>query len=483
MAGPWEKYSGSGPSITDLVTGGSKPWEKYGKPKQTMGTGEDMARSGVSGVGEGTIGMIGTPGDIQSALSSGAGWLSEKTGIGDPEFMRQSMRLAGGSYYPSSQEIKGFAEGAGVQFHEPQTTAGEYARTVGQFVPGMALGPGSATRNIVSGVGSALASEAAGQLTEGSSYEPYARLGGALVGGGVTALKQPGKAPLPSTQQLKNEAQAAYDSAKGAGITVSPQQYQAIVDHVGDIAVNAGANKRLTPMARAALKELVSNEGRPMTIQDLDLMRRNLKMAAGSSNPGERALAQQMVQAFDDAISGVAPPVLKEARRKWATFKKAELLDEIDRSAELRAGQYTQSGTENARRTEFRQLARNQNKMRGFNAKETEAIRKIATGSPAENAARWAGRFAPAGPVSAIPSILAGIGGGGFVGGVPGALIGGGIGAAGLAGKTAATRMSGNNLRQLNELVRTGQTMPETAQRLEAVLRALIQAKESQAPR
>ena len=49
-----------------------------------------------------------------------------------------------------------------------------------------------------------------------------------------------------------------------------------------------------------------------------------------------------------------------------------------------RAAQFSGSGFENALRTEFRNLAQNPKRLRGFSAEEQAAIRRVARGGPAD---------------------------------------------------------------------------------------------------
>jgi len=74
--------------------------------------------------------------------------------------------------------------------HQPTTTAGEFARTIGEFVPGAAaLGPGNFLGNTVRyGVIPGAASEAAGQMFDGTDLEPYARVAAGLLSGVGMAL-------------------------------------------------------------------------------------------------------------------------------------------------------------------------------------------------------------------------------------------------------------------------------------------------------
>ena len=113
---------------------------------------------------------------------------------------------------PSSSDIRGLIEPVTGQFYQPQTVAGDYARTVGEFVPGM-LAPGGVARNAARYVvAPALASETAGQLTHGTWAEPWARAIAALATGGVGAAL--GHLPYgarvrPTVEQLPRSGAAA----------------------------------------------------------------------------------------------------------------------------------------------------------------------------------------------------------------------------------------------------------------------------------
>lgn len=76
----------------------------------------------------------------------------------------------------------------------PKTAVGKYAGSIGEFAPGALLVPGgSVAKNALNyAVLPGVASEAAGQATEGTAWEPYARLAGGVAGplapSGVNAL-------------------------------------------------------------------------------------------------------------------------------------------------------------------------------------------------------------------------------------------------------------------------------------------------------
>jgi len=95
----------------------------------------------------------------------------------------------------------------GVMDFEPETTAGEFAQTGAEFTTGAGLtgGAGSAIRY---GLLPGLASEAAGQATEGTAAEPYARAGAAL-GTSLLATPRPTSVGRRVTRADPERAEAA----------------------------------------------------------------------------------------------------------------------------------------------------------------------------------------------------------------------------------------------------------------------------------
>jgi hypothetical protein len=81
-------------------------------------------------------------------------------------------------------EAKSRLEAKHGEFYKPQTTAEKYLRTVGEFAaPGGLVSKGTRTARAAQIAAPAIVSETAGQATEGTWAEPYARLAGALAGG------------------------------------------------------------------------------------------------------------------------------------------------------------------------------------------------------------------------------------------------------------------------------------------------------------
>lgn len=175
-----------------------------------MSTGEDVGRSGVTGLQKGLAGLVGLPGDIQNlwgqGVDNGMSWLLEKAGQITPEKAKairdEKYDYAASNGLANSSDINTLNQKAFGAYHEPQTSAGGYAQTLAEMAPNM-LAPGGPLGRLASMVVPGLLSEGGGQLTRGTKAEPWARAGGALLGGalhgGATALAR-------SPEQLAGEA-------------------------------------------------------------------------------------------------------------------------------------------------------------------------------------------------------------------------------------------------------------------------------------
>lgn len=194
----------AGNPFNDLIPGNQKP-----QPRGVSDVAKDIGKSAYSGLRLGAYGIAGTPGLVAELGAKGIDYAARKASeaIGlDYQSPRENPKnLSGlitgennkkepllGFNLPTPQDFADYdAKQPGVlagPLYEPQTTAGKYARTIGEFAPGL-IAPGGIVGNAIKNVAlPAIASETAGQLTEGSPYEPYARAGAAIATGGATAL-------------------------------------------------------------------------------------------------------------------------------------------------------------------------------------------------------------------------------------------------------------------------------------------------------
>lgn len=185
-------------------------------------TGTDVLKSFGAGVVRGGIGMASLPATaeelyakagsgLQSAISEPtrkiAGAIAD---YGGPLAMPLRMFSGGPTNKPTQEQITGAVERAAGPLYQPQTTAGEYARTVGEFLPG-AVSPGGMARKAASVVLPGVASEGAGQLAKGTELEPWARLVGGIGGAMVPNIAARAVTPFPNLSPERARQVAVMD--------------------------------------------------------------------------------------------------------------------------------------------------------------------------------------------------------------------------------------------------------------------------------
>jgi hypothetical protein len=205
------------------------------KKADKISTGEDMARAGGTGLLEGFSGVFGGFGDIRELAETGAAAVQKKLGLPniplpkpagseltskalsaivratglDPRQARlvAAMVTPGGmANAPSTREVLGSVTND-KPLYQPQTKAGQRTRTAAQFAPA-GLSPGGPARRLANVFVPAAASQGAGELTEGTPFEPYARLAGAMAGAGGVAMMGRGG---PDTRMLAEASRSASD--------------------------------------------------------------------------------------------------------------------------------------------------------------------------------------------------------------------------------------------------------------------------------
>jgi hypothetical protein len=166
-------------------------------PEMTWGeTGADVAKSGGIGLVQGALGLGTLPGNIEQLGRMGINKGAELLGYEPP--------VSNDAALPTYGDAKAAVENmVGQQFYEPKSTAGEYARTIGEFAPMAATGGAGMVGRVANVVAPAVMSETAGQVTKGTPFEPYARVAGAFAGGTIPRAVTPLPADASRTAMVK----------------------------------------------------------------------------------------------------------------------------------------------------------------------------------------------------------------------------------------------------------------------------------------
>lgn len=297
------------------------------------------------------------------------------------------------------------------------------------------------------------------------------------------------KPTLPTVDEIRVDAKAAYDAADNSGVSFTPQAATRLRDNVVNSLTNFGYDPALQPGAKAVLDriEALAASGNHVTFKGLDTIR---KVAGNGFVPGNAAnnkAVSQIIGAIDDLVANpVAGDVIggnaadagtavAAARELWSRLAKVDTVRKATERGDLNAAASgTGTNWENTTRQALKSVALNENAVRGFKPDELAALRAAIQGSPDQNALRLLGRLAPTGIISSGIGIGGGAGLGAALGGPTGALIGGyATPAVGIAARTAASAMEGRSVNRLLDIIMAGGNAANALPRPNAVQNAL----------
>jgi hypothetical protein len=170
------------------------PAPKAAPVKPPANTYADVIKSAASGLGQGVAAVVGLPGDI----GKGVQYVGDKiVGYFDPDSVAkmQAQRQAQPDPLglPTSSGVNRTIEAATGGYHQPETTPGQYARTIASFAPA-SLAPGGIATRVSRVVIPGAASETGGEI--GDTISPEAgtigRVAGAVAGGITPSIASAG---------------------------------------------------------------------------------------------------------------------------------------------------------------------------------------------------------------------------------------------------------------------------------------------------
>lgn len=366
---------------------------------------------------------------------------------------------------PPSETIQGVMERAGFG-RAPQTPeqellsagvsggAGAGAQAAAFNVLARRLGP-TVARNVFSnlaqqpavqvGAGAGAAALPTAVREYGDVEDPYALMASSLVGAvlGGKAVSGAGNvaraatgtarmATTPTTTEIRNQAQRAYRQAEAAGVQYEPT---AVVQFGDDLAAQlrrAGFDADLHPKAAAALRRIqeagqpsaAGAAPKPVSFEDLDILRRVARGARLSLDADERRIGRMIISELDDfalrppsnAVAAgdekAAGAAIREARSLWARMSKSSEIEDAVERAKL-SSQGSGGRMDEALRAQFAALARDIQKGRlpGFTPDEVANIEAIAKGETQRFGMRQISPLAPSSTLRGMASAATQAGG------------------------------------------------------------------------
>ena len=387
-------------------TQSTEPLTTYDK---IMGSGEvdtlgeqagDVIGSAGAGMLRGIRGIASTPELIYRGVKRGGQELLDLAGFDDEKPNIPIFDSKTGEYFD-----KGYAALAGAVGADPEgiarkgeTTVAEYAGTVGEFVPAAITGTGLKPLII-----SALGSETAGQMSEGTIYEPIARVLGAFAAP-VTANKTV-KAfskradERPSLDTQRDYKNAAYKEVDDSGVKFSQDEVGGLFARIkSSLDVDPNYVPEVDKQTTASLKVLEAQLGKELTVGQLDKLRQGLyKRYSVARNEDS---IRGMIDEIDDLIMAKEPAnkLMNIAREANKRYKKSELLENAIIKAQDQAGAAGSGGNVvNKYRQAMARIINSKRDSKYFSEDEINLMRRFVRGDVKENALRLVGKLSPTG--------------------------------------------------------------------------------------
>lgn len=446
-------------AIGDNVIGFDDGVDSFG---ERLGRGiNDAIPAAGAGLARGAASFADLPSDVLgmgaglgSAVAEGLGWASPEEAEAAQAYI-SSMGPALTGQDRSARDQAAMATGGATEFRG-DTTAGQYAGTAAEFVPGALAAPGGLLSNALRyGVVPGLASEGAGQLTEGTAAEPVARavapIAAGLLGGLAT---RPARPKAPTREALRGQADDLYKAGDARAAAADVDVLAAQIDsELTNLNIKTPTGRIVADgNVKKFLDVLEDYKGQPMTPEQMQTARRLLTDAAGSTDASDRRIGSALLSKFDEWRNARVPEY-SQADQLYGRAKRAEDVDFRIEKAERRAASTGTGGNAvNAARQNIRAILDNPKARRGYSAEEIEAMEAIVRGDAATNLMRLVGRMSP--NSGALPLIGLGASSATFgpLGAVPSAL--------GYFARGGAETMTNRQIGLLSELIRNGAPLP-----------------------
>jgi hypothetical protein len=191
----------------------SQPFDPIAPAGEDQGPGWketaiDAVKSAGRGFVKGAIGVAGLPGDVSELVGKGVKAVGSAMGLPEPspEDEARAQRL------PTSTGIqKGVEKVIGRPLGRPETAAGKYAESIGEFIPASLAGGENLIPKMLSAIAGGTGAEFFDEQTSGM---PYAR----LVGGFLGALSPAAAAKAISPMSVPASRQAYVDRLRSEGV-------------------------------------------------------------------------------------------------------------------------------------------------------------------------------------------------------------------------------------------------------------------------
>ena len=360
------------------------------------GAFEDIVGAGLAGMARGVKGLAETPEMLGRAVIRGGQEVAQLAGA-EVENEMPVLDTATGRGIEAALSTFG---GDKAMAYRGESTPAQFAGTIGEFVgPGGLLGGGK--KLMQASVAAGAGSEAAGQATEGTDLEPYARIAGALVSpyaaNKTLSAFQKKNVTSPTISTLKAEKNSAYDLLKSEGTGLTGTQTAYLVQdmksvlNMDDIILSAKPS-----VERAlALVDEVEKSG-AMNLSKFNELQKALGKIYKTAPDAPEVLS--MLKKMDDVLADGSKDaaLMQAAKAANSKYAKARMLDKYFTQATegAKKGNLIPKTGEALQATATR-ILRNDRASAFWTPDELAALRKVADGTVGSRVLGTVGKLAP----------------------------------------------------------------------------------------
>jgi hypothetical protein len=360
------------------------------------GAFEDIVGAGLAGMARGVKGLAETPEMLGRAVIRGGQELAQLAGA-EIENEMPVLDTATGRGIEAALSTFG---GDKAMAYRGESTPAQFAGTIGEFVgPGGILGGGK--KLMQTSVAAGAGSEAAGQATEGTALEPYARIAGALIApyaaNKTLSAFQKKNVTSPTLPTLKAEKNSAYDLLKSEGTGLTGTQTAYLVQdmrsvlNMDDIILSA---KPSVEKALALVDEVEKSGA--MNLSKFNELQKALGKIYKTAPDAPEVLS--MLKKMDDVLADGSrdAALMQAAKAANSKYAKARMLDKYF----AQATQNAKKGNLIPKTGEAFQAAAtkilNNDKAAAFwSPDELAALKKVADGTIGSKVLATIGKLAP----------------------------------------------------------------------------------------
>ncbi len=294
---------------------------------------------------------------------------------------------------------------------------------IGRQVPGLSRVAPKATQTALAmtegglyGGGYGAGEAASGERLEGAKS---GALWGAATGGLVQkaanayatrAARKAATQQAASVDDLAAATDVLYEQSRAAGVTIKASS---LANLKSNMKLAAGrVNPTLRPNTAGVLDDIDDLFSRNMSLEEFDEIRQAVGQAMKRAQPQDKRTLMRMKDQIDAFEARINPgditgdikgfDYIKQGRVLNARKEKTRIIEAIIDSADVKTGQYTQSGVANAAKREMQALYKKikTGRILGFTAEETALVRQMAKGGDSSRVMQMMAKFAPRGVVS-----------------------------------------------------------------------------------